>query len=125
MYSREEIKALTDKVLNMAKADAVEVDFTGGERSGTRWANSTITVNLIQLDRQISVNVRLGSRVGSASTREFDDESLKAMVDEATDAAKNARDMPNLPALVKGPQDYVPVDAALPAMVNFGPGERA
>ena len=125
MYSRDEIKALTDKVLNMAKADAVEVDFNGGERSGTRWANSTITVNLVQLDQQISVNVRLGSKVGSASTREFDDESLKAMVDEATEAAKTARENPNLQPLTKGPQDYIPVDAALPAMVNFGPGERA
>ena len=58
MYSRDEIKALTDKVLNMAKADAVEVDFNGGERSGTRWANSNITVNLVQLDQQFSVTVR-------------------------------------------------------------------
>jgi len=125
MYSREEIKALTDKVLNMAKADAVEVEFNGGERSGTRWANSTITVNLVQLDQQLSVTVRHGQKTGTASTREFDDESLKAMVDEANEAAQTARDNPNLPPLVKGPQDYVPVDAALPAMVNFGPGERA
>jgi predicted Zn-dependent protease len=125
MYSRDEIKALTDKVLNMAKADAVEVDFNGGERSGTRWANSTITVNLVQLDQQLSVNVRLGNKVGSASTREFDDESLKAMVDEATEAAKTARDNPNLQPLTKGPQDYIPVDAALAPMVNFSPGERA
>jgi len=125
MYSREEIKALTDKVLNMAKADAVEVEFNGGERSGTRWANSTITVNLVQLDQQVSVTVRHGQKTGTASTREFDDESLKAMVDEANEAAQTARDNPNLPPLVKGPQDYVPVDAALPAMVNFGPGERA
>jgi predicted Zn-dependent protease len=125
MYSREEIKALTDKVLNMAKADAVEVEFNGGERSGTRWANSTITVNLVQLDQQVSINVRLGNKVGSAFTREFDDESLKAMVDEATEAAKTARENPNLQPLVKGPQDYLPVEAALPPMVNFGPGERA
>src|SRR3954468_21663742 len=125
MYSRDEVKALTDRVLNMAKADAVEVDFTGGERSGTRWANSTITVNLVQLDQQLTVTVRQGQKTGSASTREFDDESLKAMVDEANDAAKTARDNPNLPPLVKGPQDYIPVDAALPAMVSFGPGERA
>src|SRR3954465_1332335 len=125
MYSREEIKTLTDKVLNMAKADAVEVEFQGGERSGTRWANSTITVNLVQLDQQLSVNVRLGSKVGTASTREFDDESLKAMVDEATDAARAARDNPNLAPLVKGPQDYVRIAAALPAAVDFGPGERA
>ena len=39
MYSRDEIKALTDKVLNMAGGDAVEVSFEGGERSATRWAN--------------------------------------------------------------------------------------
>ena len=72
----------------MAKADAVEVDFNGGERSGTRWANSNITVNLVQLDQQLSVTVRLGQKTGSASTREFDDDSLKTMVDEATDAAR-------------------------------------
>jgi len=125
MYSREEIKALTDKVLNMAKADAVEVEFNGGERAGTRWANSTITVNLVQLDQQLSVTVRLGGKTGSASTREFDDDSLKAMVDEATDAAKAARENPNLAPLVKGPQEYMKVDAALPPMVKFGPGERA
>lgn len=73
MYTRDEIKALTDKVLNMAQADAVEVEFTGGERSGTRWANSTITTNLIQFDQQVSVNLRFGNRTGSASTRELDD----------------------------------------------------
>src|SRR6187397_2055084 len=125
MYSREEIKALTDKVLNMARADAVEVEFNGGERSGMRWANSTITVNLVQLDQQLTVTVRQGQKTGTASTREFDDDSLKAMIDEANDAAKIGRDNPNLAPLVKGPQDYLPVDAALPAMVNFGPGERA
>jgi hypothetical protein len=70
MYSRDEIKALADSVLNMAKADAVEVDFNGGERSGTRWANSTMTDNLVQLDQQVSVIVRLGQKTGSASTRE-------------------------------------------------------
>src|SRR5689334_25384372 len=110
MYSRDEVKALTDKVLNIVKADGAEVEFSGGERSGTRWANSTITVNLVQLDQQLSVTVRHGQKTGTASTREFDDESLKAMVDEASDAAQTARDNPNLPPLVKGPQDYVPVD---------------
>src|SRR3954466_1247196 len=125
MYSRDEIKALTDKVLNMAKADGVEVSFDGGERSATRWANSSITVNMVQYDQQLTLNVRRGTKQGSASTREFDDESLKAMVDEAQEAAQKARDNPNLPPLVKGPQDYIPVDAVLPKTANFGPGERA
>jgi len=125
MYSREEIKALTDKVLNMAKADAVEVSFEGGERSATRWANSSITVNLVQYDQQLSINVRHGQKQGTASTREFDDDSLKAVVDEAEDAAQKARDNPNLTPLVKGPQEYVPVNAVVQKTADFWPGERA
>jgi predicted Zn-dependent protease len=125
MYSRDEIKGLTDKVLNMAKADAVEVSFEGGERSATRWANSSITVNLVQYDQQLTINVRHGQKQGSASSREFDDESLKAMVDEAQQAAEKARDNANLPALVKGPQEYIAVDAVQPQTADFGPGERA
>jgi predicted Zn-dependent protease len=125
MYSRDEIKALTDKVLGMAKGAAVEVNFEGGERSATRWANSSITVNLVQYDQQLTINVRHGQKQGSASSRELDDESLKAMVDEAQEAAQKARDNPNLPPLVKGPQEYIPVDAVHPPTADFGPGERA
>ena len=82
----------------MARADAVEVSFDGGERAGTRLANSTITTNLVQYDQQLTVNVRHGQKQGSASTRELDDESLKAAVDEAQEAAQKARDNPNLRA---------------------------
>ena len=125
MYSRDEIKALTDKVLNLAKADAVEVAFDGGERSATRWANSSITVNLVQYDQQLTLTVRHGQKQGAASTREFDDESLKAMVDEAQDTAQKARDNPNLTPLATGAQDYVRVDAVEQKTADFGPGERA
>ena len=111
MYSREEIKALTDKVLDMTKADGVDVSFDGSERSARRWANSSITVNLVQYDQQLTVTVRHGEKQGAASTREFDDESLKAMIDEAQETAAQARDNANLPPLVKGPRDYITVDA--------------
>ena len=125
MYSREEVKAITDKVLSMAsKAAAAEVEFSGGERSATRFANSTITANMVQFDRQVSVTVHQGNRSGSASTRQFDDASLQAMVDEALAEAGKGRENPNPPELI-GPQEYIPVDAALPAGVNFGPAERA
>jgi predicted Zn-dependent protease len=125
MYSRDEIKTLFDKVLNMTKADAVELSFEGGERAGTRFANSTITTNLVQYDQQLTLNLRHGQKQGSASTRELDDESLKAAVDEAQEAAQKARDNPALAPLVKGPQDYLTVDAVVPTTADFGPGERA
>jgi predicted Zn-dependent protease len=125
MYSREEVKAITDKVLNMAsKATGAEVEFSGGERSATRFANSTITANMVQFDRQVSVTVRQGTRSGSASTRQFDDASLEAMVKEAMAAAEKGRENENMEPLL-GPQTYVEVDAALPSGVNFGPAERA
>jgi predicted Zn-dependent protease len=124
MYTREQAREIVDKVLNMATADAVEVTLTGGERSGTRWANSSITTNLVQYDRQLTVTVRLGQKSGNADTRDFSDAGLKAAVDEALSEARQARDNPGLPELL-GPQEYIPVDAALPDLVNFGPGERA
>jgi predicted Zn-dependent protease len=124
MYTREEVKAITDKVINMAKADAVEVNVSGSERSATRWANSSITVNMVQYDRSVTATVRLGEKVGNATTRDFSDAGLQKMVDEARAEAEKANDSANLPELL-GPQEYVPVDAALPAMINYGPAARA
>ena len=124
MYTREQVKAITDKVIDMAKADTAEVVFTGSERSGTRWANSSITTNLVQFDRNVTVTVRVGLKVGTANTRDISDAGLKAMVDDAMTEANAATDGAKLPDLL-GPQDYIPVDAALPNMVNVGPGERA
>jgi predicted Zn-dependent protease len=123
MYSREEVKAWTDKVIDMAKADAVEVNVSGGERSGTRWANSSITVNLVQYDRQMSVTLYKGGKSGTASTRDFTDAGLKAMVDEAATQAASGPDRA-IPDML-GPQQYIPVDAALPSVVNFDPAGRA
>jgi predicted Zn-dependent protease len=124
-YTREEVKAITDKVLNMAKADAVEVAFSGGERSATRYANSTITANLVEHDQQVSITVYYGQKAASTSTHQFDDASLKSAIEQAQELAKRRPDNPELMPLVKPPQEYLPVDAARPQAVDFGPAERA
>src|SRR6201988_5047144 len=125
MYSRDEVKAITDKVIDMVKADAIEVEFSGGERSATRFANSNITANMVQYDRNLSITVYVGSRSATATTRDFDDASLKTAVEDAQKRASEARESPDLMPLVEGPQDYVQVDATLPSGVNFGPADRA
>src|SRR5438874_23065 len=124
MLTREECKAIVDRVLNMAKADSVEVALTAGERSGTRWANSTITTNLVQYDRQVTATVRVGQKVGSANTRDWSDAGFQKMLDDAVAEAQKATDTPNLPELL-GPQEYITVDAVMPEMVRVGPVERA
>jgi len=124
-YTREEVKAITDKVLNMAKADAVEVRFSGGERSATRYANSTITANLVEHDQEVQITVFYGQKSASASTHQFDDGSLKSAIEQAQELAKRRPDNPELMPPVKPPQEYLAVDSALPPAVAFGPAERA
>ena len=124
-YSRDEVKAVTDKILDMAKADGVEVAFSGGERSATRYANSTITANLTEHDQEVTIAVRYGQKSASTTIHQFDDASLKRAIAEAQTLAKQRPDDPELMPLLEPPQDYVTVDAALPAAVNFGPAERA
>ena len=80
-YSKDEIKQITDKVLNMCKADAVEVRFSGGERSATRFANSSITANLIEHDQEVTITVRYGQKTANATTHQTDDDSLKRTID--------------------------------------------
>ncbi len=124
MLTREEAKAVVDKVLNLTKADTVEVNLSASERSGTRWANSSITTNLVQYDRNVTVTVRLGQRQGSASTRDWSDDGLNTMIAEALAAADKARESPNLTALL-GAQEYLPVDGAPSELIALGPAERA
>jgi len=124
MYSRDEVKAITDRVIDMAKADAVEVEFNGGERSATRFANSNITANMVQFDRSVAITVHTGNKSGTTTVRDFDDATLKQGVADALKRAAEARENTEATVLV-GPQEYEPVDAALPSGVNYGPAERA
>src|SRR5262245_50310164 len=124
-YSRDQVKQITDKVLNMAKADAVEVRFSGGERSATRFANSSITANLIEHDQEVSVTVYYGQKSASGTTHLFDYAALKRLIDWYQELARRKPDNPELMPPVKGPQPYIEIDAVLPATENFGPAERA
>jgi predicted Zn-dependent protease len=124
-YSRDEVKQITDKVLNMCQADAVEVRFSGGERSATRFANSSITANLIEHDQEVQITVYYGQKTATASTHQFDDDSLKRTIQQVQELAKRKPENPELMQPVKPPQSYIEIDAALPSAVNFGPAERA
>ena len=124
-FSREQVKEITDKVLNMCKADAVEVRFSGGERSATRFANSSITANLIEHDQEVSVTVVYGQKSASASTHQFDDAALKRTITQVQEVAKRKPDNPELMPPVKPPQPYIAVEAATAEAMNFGPAERA
>ena len=56
------------------RSDAVEVRFSGGERSATRYANSTITANLVEHDQEVLITVYYGQKSATTSTHQFDDD---------------------------------------------------
>src|SRR5688500_6883949 len=124
-YSRDDVKQITDKVLNMCKADAVEVRVAGRERSATRYAHASISATLIEHDQEISIIVRYGQKSASATTHQTDDETLRRTIDAVQTLARRKPDTPELMPLVKPPQNYIPVEAALPSAANSGPAERA
>jgi predicted Zn-dependent protease len=124
-YSREQVRAVTDRVLGMIKADAAEVEFDGGERSACRYANSTITANLMERDQQVRITVYYGQKSATTVTHQFDDESLKTAIQLVQELAKRKPDSPETTLPVRPPQEYVSVESALPSVVTFGPAERA
>jgi predicted Zn-dependent protease len=66
----------------------------------------------------------MGQKSASANTRDFSDAGIQKMIDEALAESAKANDNPNLPALL-GPQEYIPVEGALPSVISYGPAERA
>ena len=102
-----------------------KVDFAGGERSATRFANSSITANLIENDQEVQITVYYGKKTATATTHQFDDASLKRTIDAVQALAQRKPENPEVMPLVKPPQQYIEIDAALPSAVNFGPAERA
>ena len=69
--------------------------------------------------------MRVGQKSGSADTRDFSDAALQGDGRRGHGrAAKGDATTRTCPSC-SAPQDYIPVDAALPACVNFGPAERA
>ena len=124
MLSRNEIKNILDKVMDISTADETEA-FVGSHRSSlTRFAENHIHQNVSEDDADLSVTAVLGKRMGEASTNKLDDESIKKTVANAIEIAKLAPpDDELLPRL--GPRTYREVQAYDPAIDDLTPMDRA
>ncbi|HEX3866195.1 MAG TPA: TldD/PmbA family protein, partial [Gemmatimonadaceae bacterium] len=122
--SREQAKALCDRVLSFAKADETRVNITSGWSGNTRFAGNEITTSGGTTDTNVTVTSTIGRRRASAETNILDDESLKRTVAFAEQLAKLSPEDPELmPEL--GRQQYATVDAFFDASANLNPEVRA
>ncbi|WP_268033858.1 TldD/PmbA family protein [Algoriphagus sp. PAP.12] len=105
ILTKEEAKAIIDKVLSYAKADETEVTISGGRTGNIRYARNTVNTSGETNEIGLSITSVYGKKSGSTTINELDDESLKKAVARAEEIAKLAPENPEYMPML-GPQNY-------------------
>ena len=124
VISRDEARALADRVLKISTADQTRVTIASSWSGNTRFADGSITTGGGVTDASVTITATVGRRRASASTNVLDDASLKRTIDMAMTLARLAPEDPELmPEL--GPQTYPTVGAYLDRTADLDPETRA
>ncbi|SFB00766.1 TldD/PmbA family protein [Algoriphagus aquimarinus] len=124
ILTKEEAKKIIDKVLSYSKADEMEVSIFGGKTGNIRYARNTVNTSGETNEIRLSVNSVFGKKVGSSSTNELDDASLKKVVARAEEIAMLAPENPEYMPML-GPQVYPETATFSPATDKITPDFRA
>lgn len=124
MLSEQEAKNIIDRILSLSKADEVEVNLSGGSTSHLRFARNTPSTSGTAKNVTLSVRSTFGKKSGSASTNQFDEQSLRDVVRRSEELAQLSPEDPEfMPAL--GPQKYLSVKAYDDSTAKIGPNYLA
>ncbi len=123
--TRDEARALADRVLALSKAaDETRVNITSEWGGNTRFADASITTSGGVTNVTVTVTVTVGRKRAAASTNVLDEAALKRTVDLAAQLARLSPDDPELmPEL--GPQTHAAVNAYIEDTANLNPVVRA
>ncbi len=122
--TREEAKALADRVLSFSTAEQTRVNITSTWGGNTRFADASITTSGGTTDVSVTVTATIGSHRASASTNVLDDASLRRTVELAVQLARlSPEDPETMPEL--GAQTYASVNAYVEDTANLTPTARA
>lgn len=122
--SRDEAKALTDRILAMSHADGCRVSVASGLEGNTRFAANQASTVGDAVNVTVQVRSAFGSRSGSASTNILTDEGLRHAVESSEQTARLApEDREAMPELE--PQTYRDVPAFFDSTAQLDPGRRA
>jgi PmbA protein len=128
MLTKDKAEETFARVLNHSKADETELLIGGGRSALTRFANNGITQNVAEENYSLSVRVNLDGRTARATTNKFDEDSIRRVVESATNLAKVQAPDPDLLSMADA-SAFDPTGVA-PARNYFetsttGPQERA
>jgi predicted Zn-dependent protease len=105
LLSRDDCRAITQKLLSYAKADETRVSIQSGARGNTRFAVNQVSTAGDSYDAVVVVRSVFGRRAASAVTNRLDDAALRSVVERAEALARLAPEDPEaMPEL--GQQQY-------------------
>ena len=77
MLTQAQAGEIFDRIRKMSAAGEVEVSFSGGSSSLTRFANNVIHQNMTEESASVSIRVAIDGKTARSTTNRLDDESLK------------------------------------------------
>ncbi|MDB5033445.1 MAG: peptidase [Chlorobi bacterium] len=124
ILTRDQARTILDKVLSYAKSDEAEASLSGGVSGNLRFARNSPTTSGATSTLSLSVTCVFGKRVGSHSTTQTDDDSLREAVRRAEELAHLSPESPEyMPRL--GPQTYIETPQWDESTVRMTPDDRA
>src|SRR4028119_1046003 len=94
ILSKEEARTILSKVLSYSKADECEVNLSGTVGGNIRYARNSVSTSGAEENTSLAVEARFGKRAGTATINEFDDASLRKLVQRAEETARLAPENP-------------------------------
>ena len=117
ILSKDEARALLQKVLSYSTADECEASLNGRTSGNIRYARNSVSTAGAQNSVSLAVESRFGKRSGIATCNEFDEAALKRCVQRAEEIARLAPESPEYVPLL-GPQTYLSPPSAAPTLLT-------
>lgn len=124
VLSREATQAICERVVRMSKADAVNVNVSGGANTNVRFAANQMSTAGSIVDVQVAVQSSFGPKHAVVTTNDLSDDALQRVVRESERLARLAPDDPEaMPELEA--QRYGPVDGWFDRTAGISAADRA
>ncbi|MDT7827402.1 TldD/PmbA family protein [Pricia sp. S334] len=124
LYTEEEAKKIMERALGFSTADGCVINLSGSESGNIRYARNSVSTSGHRSNQSLEVQSNFGKKSGTATIDEFDDASLKRVVERSEELAKLSPENPEfMPPL--GPQTYDDAINYVEETANVTPEYRA
>ena len=124
VLTRDEAKALIERIVKMSKAESIQVNIGGGYSANVRFADNQMSTAGGITNFTVVIQSSFGKKHAVVTVNDTSDEALRRAVEQSEKLARLAPDDPEaMPALP--PQQYQDVSGYFESVANLTPADRA